>query len=175
MSEQLPQEITVYVFYIWVAFIVGMIFYVIGLWLRNRGKIMVRVMTGLGPKFYLKKPEVDGITIIMEKASKKTAGWKFTFDQTYQTSYLFGLRHRQQVDVMPYATSQIHYNFATKEVDKPELTQLDVTKIAKAEIFRRRYQEDTNKPQNWFLYIIFVAIIGLYILQFAMSRGVIRL
>jgi len=125
---------------------------------KYRGKVKVRVKTPLGEQVRWLKPEDDGKTIVMEKAGRKSLGWRFTFTNKSlvpQKRWYGGIYYA--IDVFHKALEAVEYDFKDSVVSEPQLSEDDVVAINRLDAFKRRYGK-VEKPMSsvaiWLLIII---------------------
>ncbi len=93
----------------------------------------------------------------------------------YETRHLRFGRARFFTDISDGANETWQYDQSKgSTIERPELTQEQVTEYAKANIFRRRYQENEKPMPTWLLYAILLVSVGGIVMNYLISTGHLR-
>jgi hypothetical protein len=159
-------DLTTFLIIYFVAF-----FFIIGIfifkWFKDRDKIVVRVKSPGAEKVYLKKPELDGKTIIMEKAKGKNTGWHFIYDQIeIVKSGPMGLFRSRSVSVIYGAEKSISLLYEGKDKDAPCWDRRTEQKLFEAEVIKAAGKTGQKLEVPLILYLLIFGnlIIGLFTL-----------
>ncbi len=141
---------------------------------KGRGKILVRVKTPMRELCRWIKPNPDGTTVTMQKATTKKAGWTFKFSNKslVPIKRFFGFLQAYAIDVFYESPKAIEYEYSQSEATQPKLTLQDVTEFNKADALKRRYSKMDKLPTQTVQIITVILIFVLLILQLLSLAGI---
>jgi hypothetical protein len=166
--------LTEFLFLYFMAFL-GIIGYAIISWARGRDKILVRVKRPGSEVVFLKKPLLDGRTIVMEK-QKKGLAWAFTYSQTelVKTGPL-GLFRRSSVSVIHGASKAISLNYEGKELEAPTWSRTTAGGFFTASVIKAAGQTGQKLEIPIAVYILIFANLALGLITLFAVTGRINL
>lgn len=92
----------------------------------------------------------------------------------YETKH--GLLGRQShfTDIFPDAEKTWSLDYSALTINRPELTQKDVTDLAKKKVFERRYGTEPKGPTSTgFIFLAIISIIGFIVIGLLVTRRLI--
>ena len=161
------------IWYIYGAFLATFILFAFITWIKSRWKIKARVYRPIGIQTFLKKPELDGQTIIMRKSKgRNDVGWTFKFDQTYPTGRIF---KTATVDVIPNAARAVHYDYEHKTFDAAYWDRKTEEDIMNANVVKAAGAISNKLQIPAVLYVMILASIVIGIIGILVSSGRVRI
>jgi hypothetical protein len=168
MIDLIQQNVLTIYFLLVISFLAYLVF----LFFRGRGKVLVRVKTPAKEWSRYVKPNPDGTSITMEKTSNTKAGWTFKYtNQSLQTVKKF-LGLGQVVDVFYHSPKAIDYDFTQSEATQPKLTKQDVINFNNADALKRRYSKMEHLASRNLMYIVLLLVLVGIIIQLLGMAGV---
>jgi hypothetical protein len=164
--------------YIGIAYFVALFLYALYQGLKNRGKMQIMLQIPGGEKEYWRKKEIDGKTVVMEKKSKKNAGWEFKIENANSIKdkkRFFGLIHYQSVDIFPNAKEPIIFDANVKPEDQPKWTKKQSKEFIEAEVLKQRGRALESKGFPMWAWIIILLQIGTVAFIYLVNSGHLRL
>jgi len=156
---------------VYVAFFAVLIYYAA---FANRGKKRVRVKTPSGEWVAWKKSEADGETIVMEKATKKKAGWSFTFTNKALTLSKSWGRTIQTIDVKYLSTKAMEYDFEQDILSQPKWDKNTSQAFIEAKILTKMGQEPKEKTSMAIWLVAGLVIVNI-IINILLQTGRLRI
>jgi hypothetical protein len=156
---------------VYVAFFGVLIYYAA---FANRGKIRVRVKTPFKEWTTWRKPEADGETIVIDKATKKKAGWSFKFSNKSLVPTKSWGRTSLAIDVFHDSPKAIEYDYLQKLEDQPKWNKNQSQGFIEAKILTKMGQEPKEKT-SMAIWLVAGLVIVSIILNVLLSSGRIRI
>jgi len=131
--------------------------------LSNRGKIKVRVKTPTKEWVKWCKPLDDGETIVVEKATKKKAGWSFKFTNKSIIVLKSWGRTLLAVDVFYNTPKAIEYDYSVPEIDQPKWDKDTSHKFIEAKMVEKSGVEPKEKSSTGIWIVAILVIVSIVI------------
>lgn len=154
-----------------VAYAGAMGFFVVillAMFMKNRGKILVRIKNPIQEREIWKKPETHGQVsrIVMKEARGRDPGWYFDFTNKSVIPKKGFLKSYLALDVFPGALHAVNWDYDLSVNDQPRLTRKEAREINFIEGFHARYRDLGKYQISTVLYLLIFAniMIGVFIL-----------
>ncbi len=130
-------------------------------------KLRIRIKRPLGELVITRRVEKNGTSVVVWKERGKRPEWKFNFDRNcvYPTKKTFIGGRQDTVDVFPFSTEAVSYNYIADETDAPLYDRETEHRLVTAKVLESLGEGEKEKMPT-ITWILLFLVLGNFLLSF---------